>query len=109
MLFLPTTRRKTPSGILISKIRLFRVLGYAGATITTVIVGASTYYTCIVLWRFCLAHPQVRDVSPCRPLSRFVFAGANSCSPFTCSQIADAAQILCGGRRIGWYIAYVSC
>ncbi|GAA6023725.1 hypothetical protein JCM8202_003154 [Rhodotorula sphaerocarpa] len=60
----------------------FQVLGYAGATITTVIVGASTYYTCIVLWRFCLAHPQVRD-------------------------IADAAQILCGGRRIGWYIAFI--
>ncbi|GAA5981032.1 hypothetical protein JCM10908_003956 [Rhodotorula pacifica] len=60
----------------------FQVLGYAGATVATVLIGLSTYYTSLVLWRFCLAHPQVRD-------------------------IADAAQVLCGGRRIGWYIAFI--
>ncbi|GAA6046556.1 hypothetical protein JCM3770_006207 [Rhodotorula araucariae] len=59
----------------------FSVLGYAGGTLTTVIVGISAYYTSLALWRFCAAHPEVRD-------------------------IADAAQVLCGGHRIGWYIGF---
>ena len=36
------------------------------ATIATVLIGLSTYYTSLVLWRFCLAHPEVRDVSSSR-------------------------------------------
>ncbi|GAA5975066.1 hypothetical protein JCM11641_000017 [Rhodosporidiobolus odoratus] len=60
----------------------FQVLGYAGATLTTVIIGASTFYSTHILWRFCAAHPEVRD-------------------------IADAAQVLCGGRKIGWWIAFI--
>ncbi|GAA5846776.1 hypothetical protein JCM9279_004438 [Rhodotorula babjevae] len=59
----------------------FATLGYAGGTLTTVIVGISVYYTSLLLWKFCAAHPEVRD-------------------------IADAAQVLCGGRRVGWYIGF---
>ncbi|BGP12279.1 hypothetical protein JCM10213v2_000192 [Rhodosporidiobolus nylandii] len=58
-----------------------KVLGYAGAVLTTVIIGSSTFYSSHILWRFCAAHPEVRD-------------------------IADAAQVLCGGRRSVWYIAF---
>ncbi|GAA5999879.1 uncharacterized protein JCM10292_003519 [Rhodotorula paludigena] len=61
----------------------FQMLGYAGGTLTTVIIGLSTYYTSLLLWRFCAAHPEVRD-------------------------IADAAQVLCGGHRIGWYIGFIA-
>ncbi|GAA6041636.1 hypothetical protein JCM8097_007784 [Rhodosporidiobolus ruineniae] len=60
----------------------FQVLGYAGATLCTIIVGTSTFYSSHILWRFCKLHPEVRD-------------------------IADAAQVLCGGRRIGWIIAFI--
>ncbi|BGP04354.1 hypothetical protein JCM10049v2_000152 [Rhodotorula toruloides] len=60
----------------------FQLLGYAGATITSVLVAASTWYTSLILWRFCMRHPEVRD-------------------------IADAAQVVCGGRRIGWWLAFI--
>lgn len=40
----------------------------------------SVLYTSHVLWRFCLAHPEVRD-------------------------IADAAYVVAGNRRIAWYAA----
>ncbi|GAA5858262.1 hypothetical protein JCM8547_004625 [Rhodosporidiobolus lusitaniae] len=60
----------------------FQVLGYAGATLCTVIIGASTFYSSHILWRFCSKHPEVRD-------------------------IADAAQVLAGGRKSAWYIAFI--
>ncbi|GAA5858325.1 hypothetical protein JCM8547_004650 [Rhodosporidiobolus lusitaniae] len=60
----------------------FQVLGYAGATLTTLIIGSSTFYSTHILWRFCAKHPQVRD-------------------------IADAAQLLSGNRRWAWYLAFV--
>ncbi|GAA6010241.1 hypothetical protein JCM10207_005683 [Rhodosporidiobolus poonsookiae] len=60
----------------------FQVLGYAGATLCTVIIGASTFWSTHVLWRFCSKHTQIRD-------------------------IADAAQVLCGGRKVGWWAAFI--
>ncbi|GAA5899061.1 hypothetical protein JCM6882_004604 [Rhodosporidiobolus microsporus] len=60
----------------------FQVLGYAGAVLTIVIIGTSTFYSTHILWRFCRAHPEVRD-------------------------IADAAQVLCGGRKAAWWAAFV--
>ncbi|KAJ9119931.1 hypothetical protein QFC24_005414 [Naganishia onofrii] len=58
----------------------FQILGMAGGMITTVIIGLSVLYTSHVLWRFCLVHPEVRD-------------------------IADAAYVVAGKRRVAWYAA----
>ncbi|GAA5836212.1 hypothetical protein JCM11251_007395 [Rhodosporidiobolus azoricus] len=60
----------------------YQVLGYAGATLCTVLIGASTFYSTHILWRYCAAHPEIRD-------------------------IADAAQVLVGGRKFGWWIAFI--
>ncbi|GAA5835032.1 hypothetical protein JCM3766R1_002077 [Sporobolomyces carnicolor] len=59
----------------------YQVLGYAGATLSIFFVGISTYYTSYILWKFCMKHPQIRD-------------------------IADAAEVLTGSR-IGWYAAFI--
>ncbi|KAK4052227.1 hypothetical protein OIO90_004449 [Microbotryomycetes sp. JL221] len=59
----------------------FAVLGMAGGVLATLIIGATTYWTSHVLWRFCLAHPEVRD-------------------------ICDAAYVLTGGRW-AWWAAFV--
>ncbi|GAA5914504.1 hypothetical protein JCM5296_003053 [Sporobolomyces johnsonii] len=59
----------------------YQVLGYAGATLSIFFIGISTYYTSWILWKFCMAHPEIRD-------------------------IADAAQVLTGSK-IGWYVAFV--
>ncbi|GAA5980482.1 hypothetical protein JCM5350_001516 [Sporobolomyces pararoseus] len=59
----------------------YQVLGYAGATLSIFFVGISTYYTSYILWKFCMRHPQIRD-------------------------IADAAEVLTGSR-IGWYAAFI--
>ncbi|CEQ38661.1 SPOSA6832_00129, partial [Sporobolomyces salmonicolor] len=53
---------------------------YAGATLSIFFIGISTYYTSWILWKFCMAHPEIRD-------------------------IADAAQVLTGSK-IGWYVAF---
>jgi len=59
----------------------YQVLGYAGATLSIFFIGISTYYTSYILWKFCMKHPQIRD-------------------------IADAAEVLTGSR-IGWYAAFI--
>ncbi|GAA6061996.1 hypothetical protein JCM10212_004274 [Sporobolomyces blumeae] len=59
----------------------YQVLGYAGATLSIFLVGISTYYTSYILWKYCMKHPQIRD-------------------------IADAAEVLTGSR-IGWYAAFI--
>ncbi|EJD38616.1 hypothetical protein AURDEDRAFT_72034 [Auricularia subglabra TFB-10046 SS5] len=40
----------------------FSVLGMVPGVIVTVAVAGSVQYTSLVLWRFCLAHPEIRDV-----------------------------------------------
>ncbi|ORY80240.1 transmembrane amino acid transporter protein-domain-containing protein [Leucosporidium creatinivorum] len=59
----------------------FLVLGMAGGVLATLIIGASTYYTSHVLWRYCMKHPEVRD-------------------------ICDAAFALTG-KRWAWWAAFV--
>ncbi|KZV98582.1 hypothetical protein EXIGLDRAFT_807423 [Exidia glandulosa HHB12029] len=41
----------------------FSVLGMVPGVLVTGAVAASVQYTSLVLWRFCLAHPHVRDAS----------------------------------------------
>ncbi|KZV78857.1 hypothetical protein EXIGLDRAFT_736347 [Exidia glandulosa HHB12029] len=40
----------------------FSVLGLVPGIIVTIATAASVQYTSLVLWRFCLEHPEVRDV-----------------------------------------------
>ncbi|KAI0343711.1 hypothetical protein BDW22DRAFT_1356239 [Trametopsis cervina] len=40
----------------------FSVLGMAPGIIVTIAVAASVQYTSLILWRYCLKHPEVRDV-----------------------------------------------
>ena len=38
----------------------YSVLGMAGGIITTMIVAVTTLYTSLILWKYCLRHPQIR-------------------------------------------------
>ncbi|KAL4250609.1 amino acid/polyamine transporter 2 family protein, partial [Pleurotus pulmonarius] len=60
----------------------FSILGMAPGIIVTVAVAAVVQYTSLILWRFCLAHPEVRDV-------------------------CDIGQILFGGSKFGYYFTGV--
>ena len=40
----------------------YSVLGLGPGVVVTVAVAASVQYTSLILWRFCLKHPEVRDV-----------------------------------------------
>lgn len=40
----------------------YSVLGLVPGLILTVVVAATVLYTSLVLWKFCLRHPEVRDV-----------------------------------------------
>ncbi|KAG7575423.1 hypothetical protein FFLO_00242 [Filobasidium floriforme] len=60
----------------------YSILGMAGGIITTMIVAACTLYTSLILWRYCMRHPHIRD-------------------------IADVAYELCGKSRIAWTAAFI--
>ena len=60
----------------------FAILGLAGGLLTCLLVGLSTIYSVHILWRFCMLHPDVRD-------------------------LCDLAYHLFGKSRVAWYIAYV--
>jgi len=38
----------------------FSLLGMAGGVITTLIVAATTLYTSLILWKYCMVHPHIR-------------------------------------------------
>ncbi|KAL8281382.1 hypothetical protein RQP46_006066 [Phenoliferia psychrophenolica] len=59
----------------------FAVLGMAGGTIATLLIGLATLWTSHVLWRYCMRHPQIRD-------------------------ICDAAYCLTG-KRWAWWAAFI--
>ncbi len=40
----------------------YSVLGLAPGIVLTAVVAALVLYTSLVLWEFCLRHPEVRDV-----------------------------------------------
>jgi hypothetical protein len=60
----------------------YSILGLVPGIILTLAVAASVLYTSLVLWRFCLKHPQVRDV-------------------------CDIGQILFGGSKIAYNVTAV--
>ncbi|GAA5923456.1 uncharacterized protein JCM15063_003652 [Sporobolomyces koalae] len=58
----------------------YQVLGYAGATLSILFVGLSTYYTSYILWKFCMRHPQIRDIADAAEVLTVL---RNSFVPFT--------------------------
>ncbi|KAI0048464.1 hypothetical protein FA95DRAFT_1557963 [Auriscalpium vulgare] len=51
----------------------FSVLGMVPGVIVTLAVAASVLYTSLILWRYCLKHPEVRDVCD---IGQKLFGGA---------------------------------
>jgi amino acid permease len=60
----------------------YSVLGLVPGLILTVVVAALVLYTSLVLWEFCLRHPEVRDV-------------------------CDIGQMLFWGKQWAWYATAV--
>jgi amino acid permease len=60
----------------------YSVLGLVPGIILTVVVAALVLYTSLVLWEFCLRHPEVRDV-------------------------CDIGQMLFWGKTWAWYFTAV--
>ncbi|KAH1496717.1 hypothetical protein LV164_001098 [Aspergillus fumigatus] len=60
----------------------YSVLGLVPGLILTVVVAAIVLYTSLIIWRFCLRHPEVRDV-------------------------CDIGQYLFWDSRIAWYMTAV--
>ncbi|KAJ7086824.1 transmembrane amino acid transporter protein-domain-containing protein [Mycena belliarum] len=52
----------------------FSVLGMVPGVIVTVLVAASVQYTSYTLWKFCMKHPEVRNVCD---IGRIIFGGSD--------------------------------
>ena len=63
--------------ILTSSIRSYSVLGLVPGILVTIGVAATVQYTSLIVWRFCMKHPDVRDV-------------------------CDIGRILLGGSQLGY-------
>lgn len=61
----------------------YSVLGLVPGLIFTIFVAATVLYTSLVLWQFCLRHPEVRDV-------------------------CDVGQMLFWGKRWAWSVSHPS-
>ena len=66
---LPTTSLLAADGAY----RSFSVLGMVPGVIVTISVAASVQYTSLILWRFCLKHPEIRDVCD---IGKMLFGGS---------------------------------
>jgi hypothetical protein len=75
-------RQSTCIGFSDNQRRSFSVLGMVPGVILTVVVAGIVQYTSLVLWRFCLKHPEVRDV-------------------------CDIGQILFGGSRVAYNVTAI--
>ncbi|KAI0745069.1 transmembrane amino acid transporter protein-domain-containing protein [Earliella scabrosa] len=51
----------------------FSILGLVPGVIVTISVAASVQYTSLVLWRFCLKHPEIRDICD---IGKMLFGGS---------------------------------
>lgn len=50
------------------------MLGLVPGVIVTLLVAASVQYTSLILWRFCMKHPEIRDVCD---IGRALFGGSD--------------------------------
>ncbi|KAJ7632115.1 transmembrane amino acid transporter protein-domain-containing protein [Roridomyces roridus] len=51
----------------------YSVLGLVPGILTTLAVAASVQYTSLIVWKFCMKHPEVRDVCD---IGRLIFGGS---------------------------------
>ncbi|KAJ7796881.1 transmembrane amino acid transporter protein-domain-containing protein [Mycena olivaceomarginata] len=58
----------------------YSVLGLVPGVIVTVAVAATVQYTSLIVWKFCLKHPEVRDVCD---IGRILFGGSEWAYNFT--------------------------
>ncbi|KAJ6500588.1 transmembrane amino acid transporter protein-domain-containing protein [Mycena sanguinolenta] len=58
----------------------YSVLGMVPGVILTIVVAASVQYTSLIVWKFCLKHPEVRDVCD---IGRILFGGSEWAYNFT--------------------------
>ncbi|KIY52753.1 hypothetical protein FISHEDRAFT_34664 [Fistulina hepatica ATCC 64428] len=58
----------------------YSVLGLVPGIIVTIAVAASVQYTSLVLWRFCMKHPEARDVCD---IGQILFGGSKWAYNFT--------------------------
>ncbi|KAJ7118782.1 transmembrane amino acid transporter protein-domain-containing protein [Mycena epipterygia] len=58
----------------------YSVLGLVPGVLTTIAVAGTVQYTSLIVWRFCLKHPEVRDVCD---IGRILFGGSEWAYNFT--------------------------
>ncbi|KAJ7491160.1 transmembrane amino acid transporter protein-domain-containing protein [Mycena latifolia] len=58
----------------------YSVLGLVPGVIVTVAVAATVQYTSLIVWKFCMKHPEVRDVCD---IGRILFGGSEWAYNFT--------------------------
>ncbi|KAF7294697.1 Protein kinase domain-containing protein [Mycena indigotica] len=58
----------------------YSVLGLVPGVLVTIGVAASVQYTSLIVWKFCLKHPEVRDVCD---IGRIIFGGSQWAYNFT--------------------------
>ncbi|KAJ7168312.1 transmembrane amino acid transporter protein-domain-containing protein [Mycena crocata] len=58
----------------------YSVLGLVPGVIVTIAVAASVQYTSLIVWKFCMKHPEVRDVCD---IGRILFGGSEWAYNFT--------------------------
>ncbi|THU90614.1 hypothetical protein K435DRAFT_728243 [Dendrothele bispora CBS 962.96] len=58
----------------------FSILGLGPAVVLTVVLAGIVLYTSLILWRFCMAHPEVRDVCD---IGRILFGNSKLGYDFT--------------------------
>ncbi|KAF7359247.1 Protein kinase domain-containing protein [Mycena sanguinolenta] len=58
----------------------YSVLGMVPGVILTIAVAATVQYTSLIVWKFCLKHPEVRDVCD---IGRILFGGSEWAYNFT--------------------------
>ena len=89
---------------LVSVNRSFSVLGMAPGVIVTIAVAASVQYTSLILWRFCLKHPEVRDVCD---IGKMLFGGSQLAYNITAVFFILNNTFIQGSSL--WRISFYSC
>lgn len=74
----------------------FSVLGMVPGVIVTITIAASVQYTSLILWRFCLKHPEIRDVCD---IGKMLFGGSQIAYNITAVFFLLNNTFIQGGQR----------
>ncbi len=85
--------------------RSFSVLGLVPGIIVTISVAASVQYTSLILWRFCLKHPEIRDVCD---IGRMLFGGSELAYNVTSVFFILNNTFIQGAPRVSRYVAVLT-